>query len=196
MSSKAEVRRAVLLRRRILGVAGAAGDHGTFGASGHRLVAALLQAVGDAALVASYVPLPDEPDPGGLGLPVLLPRLLPNGELAWVRAGGPLLPGLRGTRCPAGAPVPLALADAVVVPALAVDRRGTRLGRGGGSYDRALPAARPGVPVVAVLAHDEELVDELPREAHDVSVTAVVTPSGLHLLGGAGPPSRRIASAG
>jgi len=160
-------------------------------------VAALLRAVGDAALVASYVPLPDEPDPGGLGgLPVLLPRLLPNGELAWVRAGGPLLPGLRGTRCPAGAPVPLALADAVVVPALAVDRRGTRLGRGGGSYDRALPAARPGVPVVAVLAHDEELVDELPREAHDVSVTAVVTPSGLHLLGGAGPPPGRSAAAG
>jgi 5-formyltetrahydrofolate cyclo-ligase len=65
----------------------------------------------------------------------------------------------------------------VLVPALAVDRHGNRLGRGGGSYDRAL--ARATGLTVAVL-YDGELVDLLPVEPHDVPVNAVVTPrSGL-----------------
>ena len=67
--------------------------------------------------------------------------------------------------------------DVVLVPALAVDRRGVRLGRGGGSYDRALVRAR-GL-LVAVL-HEGELVDDpLPEEPHDVRVHAVLLPSGL-----------------
>jgi 5-formyltetrahydrofolate cyclo-ligase len=64
-----------------------------------------------------------------------------------------------------------------VVPAVAVDRQGTRLGRGGGSYDRALARVRPGVLVVAAL-YDGELVDRLPVQAHDRPVGAVVTPGG------------------
>jgi 5-formyltetrahydrofolate cyclo-ligase len=66
-------------------------------------------------------------------------------------------------------------AAAVVVPALAVDRAGHRLGRGGGFYDRALAAVE--IPTVAVV-FDDELMDELPVEPHDVPVGAVLTPRG------------------
>ena len=67
--------------------------------------------------------------------------------------------------------------ELVVVPALAVDRRGNRLGRGAGFYDRALAGSRPAT-VVAVI-YDDELLDTVPAEAHDVPVHAVLTPAGL-----------------
>jgi 5-formyltetrahydrofolate cyclo-ligase len=60
------------------------------------------------------------------------------------------------------------------VPALAVDRTGNRLGRGGGSYDRAL---RRATGLTIALLYDEDLVDVLPAEPHDVPVAAAVTPS-------------------
>jgi 5-formyltetrahydrofolate cyclo-ligase len=66
----------------------------------------------------------------------------------------------------------------VIVPALAVDRRGVRLGRGGGSYDRALSRVPVGTPIVAAL-YDGELLDALPADPHDVRVTGVATPAGL-----------------
>jgi 5-formyltetrahydrofolate cyclo-ligase len=66
--------------------------------------------------------------------------------------------------------------EMVLAPGLAVDRRGVRLGKGGGYYDRALRGLAEGIPV-AVLLFDGELVDDLlPAEAHDVPVGAVVTP--------------------
>ena len=99
----------------------------------------------------------------------LLPLVLADRDLAWRRGERRLGPGA------------IAEADVVLVPALAVDRRGVRLGRGGGSYDRALIRAR-GL-VVAVL-HDGELQEqELPEEPHDVRVHAVLLPTGLVLLG-------------
>ena len=66
-------------------------------------------------------------------------------------------------------------ADLVIVPALAVDRRGVRLGRGRGFYDRSL-AARAAQARLLAMVRDEEFVDELPAEAHDVPMTHVVTP--------------------
>jgi 5-formyltetrahydrofolate cyclo-ligase len=63
----------------------------------------------------------------------------------------------------------------VLVPALAVDRSGVRLGRGGGSYDRALASHRSHAPVIALL-HPGELVEDLPAEPHDVRVDAVALP--------------------
>ena len=69
----------------------------------------------------------------------------------------------------------LADADLVLVPALAVDRHGVRLGRGRGFYDRSLPARNPNAQLVAVV-RDQELVDELPSEPHDVRMTHVLTP--------------------
>ena len=75
-----------------------------------------------------------------------------------------------------------AAADAlVVVPGLGVDRTGTRLGRGGGSYDRALVRTR-GCAVAAL--HAGELHDHLPAEPHDRPVDAAVLPGqGLVRLG-------------
>ena len=107
---------------------------------------------------------------------VLLPLLLPDGDLDWAVWDGGLRPGPRGLLQPPGRPLGRdAVADCalVVVPALAVDRSGTRLGRGGGSYDRAL--ARATAPVVAAL-HSGELVDRLPAEPHDRPVHAAVVP--------------------
>jgi 5-formyltetrahydrofolate cyclo-ligase len=68
-------------------------------------------------------------------------------------------------------------ADAVLVPALAVALDGTRLGRGGGSYDRALARRRPGCPAVALL-FDGEVVAALPHDSWDAPVDGVITPAG------------------
>ncbi|NAZ85179.1 5-formyltetrahydrofolate cyclo-ligase [Kineococcus sp. T90] len=115
------------------------------------------------------------------GVEVLLPVLLPDGDLDWearpVRAG--TAPGAGHGPGPLG-PHAIATVDVVVVPALAVDTAGRRLGQGGGSYDRALRRVPPRVPVVA-LVHDDELFDAavspLPVLPHDRPVHAVVTPT-------------------
>jgi 5-formyltetrahydrofolate cyclo-ligase len=149
---------------------------------------ALLEGLAGVRTFAAYVP--DETEPGHgripatfsrLGARVLLPVVPAAGsELAWAVDSGRLAPGRFGLLEPVGprlGPTGLGIADVVVVPALAVDRTGVRLGRGGGYYDRALVHARPDAVLVA-LVFDDELVDELPSEPHDRRVTAVVTPSG------------------
>ncbi len=65
----------------------------------------------------------------------------------------------------------------ILVPALAVDRSGARLGRGAGFYDRTLESVRAGTKLVAVV-RDDELLDELPAEPHDIRMTHVMTPKG------------------
>jgi len=166
----------------------------------------LVRELSPGGTLAAYVARSDEPDPGPLaaaaGIRLLLPRLTGGGGLAWVLAGDSLVPGLRGTREPPGPAVRggLAVADLVVVPALAVDRAGVRLGRGGGSYDRALGGVRAGVGVVALLAADDELLDAgiLPAEPHDVAVTLAATPSALHRLAdlGSAAPSPAVPVSG
>jgi 5-formyltetrahydrofolate cyclo-ligase len=69
----------------------------------------------------------------------------------------------------------LAEAGLVIVPALAVDRRGMRLGRGRGFYDRSLDGRNPQAPLIAMV-RDAEFVDELPAEPHDVPMTHALTP--------------------
>lgn len=114
------------------------------------------------------------------GLRVLLPILVGAAALEWALYDGALRPGPHGLREPAGEPLgasAIATAALVLVPALAVDHRGVRLGQGGGYYDRSLPMAEGAL--VAVV-RDEEFVPELPAEAHDVRMNAVLTPgSGL-----------------
>ncbi|MEU4680881.1 5-formyltetrahydrofolate cyclo-ligase [Micromonospora sp. NPDC023737] len=155
--------------------------------------------------VTAYVPVGSEP--GGPELPevlraalppdgeLLLPVLLPDLDLDWAAYTGPdcLVAAGRGMREPTGPRLGAdAIADAglVVLPALAVDVRGLRLGRGGGSYDRAL-ARLPETTLTVVPLHDGELVSSLPAEPHDRPVRAVVTPAeGLRTLDAA-PPSGR-----
>lgn len=138
--------------------------------------------------IAAYVPV--GPEPGGPDLPyvlaaagvrVLLPVLLPDNDLDWAEFTGDLAPGPRGLSEPTGPRLGLdgiAAAGVVLVPALAVDRAGHRMGRGGGSYDRAL--TRTTAPIVALL-HDGELLDRVPAEPHDRPVHGVITPSGGYL---------------
>jgi 5-formyltetrahydrofolate cyclo-ligase len=68
----------------------------------------------------------------------------------------------------------ISAADVVVVPALAVDAGGRRLGQGGGSYDRALARTRAGAAVVALL-HPGELLESVPVAGHDRRVDVAVT---------------------
>jgi 5-formyltetrahydrofolate cyclo-ligase len=148
-----------------------------------------------AGTVAAYYSVGAEPDTRGLifalwkrGSYVLLPVLRPDGDLDWASYEGPdsLVPGPRGLREP-GEPRrgvdAITRADAVLVPALAVDRTGRRLGRGGGSYDRALARVAPLIPLIALL-YDDELLDYVPAAPHDIPVRATVAPrSGLTRLG-------------
>jgi 5-formyltetrahydrofolate cyclo-ligase len=149
---------------------------------------ALLRGLAGVRAFAAYVPDEEEPGHGRipaaftqLGARVLLPVVPSDGrELAWAVDTGRLAPGRYGLLEPLGprlGATAVGTADVVVVPALAVARDGVRLGRGGGYYDRALQHARPDAVVVAMV-FDDEFVDELPTEAHDWRVSAVVTPSG------------------
>jgi len=127
------------------------------------------------AVIAAYEPFGTEPGvhldrslPEVLAATarVLVPVLMSDNDLDW-----------RDWNEPGGRLGPAAIAEAelIVVPAVAVDRTGVRLGRGGGSYDRALARVPAGTPVIALL-YDGELVHSLPAQPHDRRVTAVVTP--------------------
>jgi len=124
---------------------------------------------------------------------VLLP-VVPStiGPLDWASYAGPddLGPGPIGLREPIGrrlGPAAIGTARLILVPALAADRTGIRIGKGAGYYDRSLPLADPTVPRVVVL-YDDELVDRLPADRHDERVTAALRPSwGLTPLAGIMP---------
>ena len=143
-----------------------------------------------AATVAAYVSLDGEPGTGPLlealrtaGKRVILPVLLPDGDLDWAAYDGPdgLVPASRGLLEPAGSrlgPDAVATADAVLVPGLAVDTAGVRLGRGGGSYDRALGRVPVGT-FTCVLLYDGEVGVPVPVEPHDRPVGWAATPTGV-----------------
>jgi 5-formyltetrahydrofolate cyclo-ligase len=156
--------------------------------AGRLVTAALAARLARRPVVAGYVPTAEEPGAGPLPAALaavvgrlLLPVVPDRGrELAWAAYDGRLAPGRFGLAEPPGPRLPaatLGTADVVVLPALAVARDGTRLGRGAGYYDRALLLARPDALLVGVV-FDDELVDELPAGEHDRPVSAVVTPSG------------------
>ena len=140
--------------------------------------------------VCAYLPFGTEPGTEALvdalaagGARVLLPVIPPvPGPLDWAEYTGTagLVPGrLRGVREPGGPRLGAeAVGDAslVLVPALAVDRRGVRLGRGAGYYDRSLVFAAAGAVLLAVV-RDEELVDRLPGQPHDVRMSGALTPA-------------------
>ena len=137
--------------------------------------------------VCAYHPVGTEPGSASMldallavGCRVLLPVLAGSvSPLDWAPYDRRLVTGPYGLLEPAGPRLgcaALASAGTVLVPALAVDRRGVRLGRGGGYYDRSLVLAAPGAALVAV-ARDPEFVAELPRDPHDVPMTHALTPT-------------------
>lgn len=150
-----------------------------------------------ARTVAAYVSVGTEPGTLPLldalrarGVRVLLPVLLPDNDLDWgVYASESSLTRVRHSGRmallePAGerlGPHAVTEADVVLLPGLAVDARGMRLGRGGGSYDRVLARleAADAHPARVVLLYDTEVVEHVPEEGHDRPVQAVVTPSGV-----------------
>ncbi|MEV5596955.1 5-formyltetrahydrofolate cyclo-ligase [Streptomyces sp. NPDC052496] len=182
------------LRRTLLDVRAQlpAGEIQAAGAVLARRALALPEVAG-AGTVAAYVSVGREPSTLALldqlhaaGVRVLLPVLLPDDDLDWAAYDGAenLVPAGRGLREPAGprlGPQAVTGADAVLLPGLAVDRRGMRLGRGGGSYDRVLERlAKAGArPAKVVLLYDAEVLAEVPAEEHDRPVDVAVTPGGV-----------------
>jgi 5-formyltetrahydrofolate cyclo-ligase len=157
-------------------------------AAGDALIRHGLAACAGAGCVAAYVGVGTEPPTIPLldalracGIRVLLPVIEGDG-LDWAGYDGPasLADGPLGLAEPVGARIgPEALhdADVVLIPALAVDHEGHRLGRGRGYYDRALRTVT--APVIAVV-YDDDVLDTVTVESHDRNVDSWVTPSGHH----------------
>jgi 5-formyltetrahydrofolate cyclo-ligase len=188
---KAAMRRRTLARRGTLDAKELAAA-----ARGLTDVVLAVEEVGAARCVASYVSIGREPGTRRLldllaarGVLVLVPILLADGDLDWAEydSSDALEPASRGLLEPTGPRLgvdAVARADVVLAPALAVDRSGGRLGRGGGSYDRALARVRANALVLALL-HDGELLpprEHVPVEPHDVRVAAAAEPIGLTRL--------------
>ncbi|CCQ17609.1 5-formyltetrahydrofolate cyclo-ligase [Rhodococcus sp. AW25M09] len=139
--------------------------------------------------VAAYVPIGTEPGSiemldamAAAGSVILLPSAHEPGPLRWVRYSGrdSLVAAPFGLQEPSGLvldPDAVAACSLVLIPALAVDQRGTRLGRGAGFYDRTLDLCNPDALLVAVV-RDSEVVHRLPDEPHDRRVTHALTPGG------------------
>ena len=156
-----------------------------------RQIGALASSMGGVSLPALFAPTPLEPDMSlalGLFERALLPILLdeagaPLGAPRWGlwEAGQALVTLGRPPAQPDGearGAESLKEADLIIIPALAASIDGTRLGQGGGWYDRALMHRSPDTPVVAAI-FDDEVAEAgiIPAEPHDVPVDAIVTPT-------------------
>jgi 5-formyltetrahydrofolate cyclo-ligase len=183
-----------VLRARILAARRALTD-----AERERRAAALTSAVLDVVTrytgpICAYVPMRSEPGAPEMldrltaaGHDVWLPVVVDSGALDWARHdGAAMTTGPLGIAQPAGpllGRAAVARAGLVLLPGLAADRSGVRLGRGRGHYDRTLALAGPATPLV-VLLNDEELLDDVPAEAHDKRVHGALLPGcGLVRLG-------------
>lgn len=136
--------------------------------------------------IAAYLGIRGEIDPSALRhverLEVALPVTTPGEPLRFVVPSGPLVEGPYGILQPGeGAEVdPLGL-DLIVVPLVAVDRRGNRVGHGAGFYDRtfAARADRSPPPVLLGVCHGFQVVEALSAQPWDVPVDLVVTDAGI-----------------
>jgi 5-formyltetrahydrofolate cyclo-ligase len=158
-------------------------------AAAHELSLTLLdlpELVG-AQVVLAYAALPNELDPAPAiwrlrkrGVRIAYPRIEAPGvlDVHYVDHELELVPGPFGLAQPSehAARVPHALIDAVILPAVAYDERGMRLGYGGGYYDRLLPLLRDDCVRVGVV-FDEQILPEIPAEEHDACVDVVITPA-------------------
>lgn len=163
-------------RRRIAGVR----DRGADDVALADLVLTVVRALGltGGDTVAAYEAMRTEPPTAATidalaahGIRVLVPITLPDNDLDWCDAKDE-------QRMPVG-PDAVSAAGLVLTPGLAADVTGTRLGRGGGSYDRALARRGPGSGVLVVLHPGEFRESPLPRDEHDRPVDGVLTVDGV-----------------
>jgi 5-formyltetrahydrofolate cyclo-ligase len=139
--------------------------------------------------ISAYLSLPEEPDTRPFlrwtaerGLRVLLPISRDDGLLDWAAYDGEEedadIAGMPTPTSELLGPIAINDVDLILVPAAAVDRTGMRMGWGRGYFDKTLGSMERCPPVYAVI-FDDELVDAVPRERHDMPVNGVVTPSGI-----------------
>lgn len=154
----------------------------------HSFAAALAQWTPPAGTqrVSCFVGVGDEPDTGPLiaalrerGIEIILPITLADFSLDWaVYTGQSGLAAARyGLREPTGPHLgvdALSTVDLALIPALAIDTAGRRLGQGAGCYDRALQHVATQTPVWAIVFPGERLTDPLPEEPHDRRVDGVL----------------------
>ncbi len=136
---------------------------------------------GDAHVVMLFVGIKFEPDTRPLidaaisaGKRVVLPRVHEGDLVVLPYTGTQFEISPFGVPEPAlGAPIEISTIDLVIVPGLAFDDNGFRVGYGGGFYDRFLPRLRPGVFSIGI-GFVEQHADAIPRDEHDVALTSVV----------------------
>ncbi len=139
--------------------------------------------------LAAYLSTPDEPDTRDFlrwtaerGIRVLIPVSRTDGLLDWAPYDGEAedvdVLGMPTPTSELLGPIAINGVDLILVPAASVDRTGLRMGWGGGYFDKTLGSMEACPPVYAVI-FDDELVDSVPRERHDMPVDGVVTPRGI-----------------
>jgi 5-formyltetrahydrofolate cyclo-ligase len=139
--------------------------------------------------ISAYLSLPDEPGTRGFvtwargqNIRVLIPVSRADGLLDWAPYdGGDEDEDVLGMPTPTSellGPIAINDVDLILVPAACVDRAGMRMGWGRGYFDKTLGSMQNSPPVYAVI-FDDELVDSVPRERHDMPVDGVVTPGGI-----------------
>ena len=139
--------------------------------------------------LSAYLSTPDEPDTRDFlrwadeqGIRVLIPVSRADGLLDWAPYDGDAedtdVLGMPTPTTELLGPIAINEVDLILVPAAAVDRTGMRMGWGMGYFDKTLGSMEACPPVYAVI-FDDEFVDSVPRERHDMPVTGVVTPGGI-----------------
>lgn len=205
-ASKSALRRSLLARRAASDPVRRGSDDARLAARVAEWIASQTpgSTAGGVITIAAHVPVDVEPGATSLGPDHLLDllaaingmppvRLLlpvcppgPPAALHWAEYSdgstrGSLAPGKYGLPEPVGprlGPEDIADAAVVIVPGVAADRTGMRMGRGAGYYDRSLAHA---TGAVAAILHPNEVVDAVPHDAHDLPVDAVITADELIL---------------
>ena len=191
--TKRDVRHAARARRRELAAVTDRED------AGEAIARAVLALLPEHARVAAYESLPEEPPTGRLieallaaGHEVIVPVTLDDFSLQWRYAArgaeGDRATVTRLRREPTAkergdwlGTDALTHCDLVVTPGLSVDSHGTRLGQGGGCYDRALVHRRPDALVLTLLHEGEQSAEDLPLDEHDVAVDGYITTTGRYV---------------
>jgi 5-formyltetrahydrofolate cyclo-ligase len=139
--------------------------------------------------LAAYLSTPDEPETRDFlrwadeqGKRILLPISREDGLLDWAPYDGDdEEQDILGMPTPTSellGPIAINGVDLILVPAACVDQKGMRLGWGRGYFDKTLGSMEGCPPVYAVI-FDDELVESVPTERHDIPVNGAVTPSGI-----------------